>query len=413
MISFDIKNRTLFIVVIFFIGLPFCGQSQRTNYRPKDNKVLFVIGQDMGATGGFPYPNNDGYVNHFEEVPAGFTSYTSINQLEGLTEKVNYGSGDVCAQCYLDNAVYKNSVVVLGLYLVNQLTNITNGSLDANIEKLGNWIIATNRPVFVRIGYEFNSSWAGYNSAEYIAAFQYLTDFWEEMGVDNFNTVWQSDGYGTSTQLQAWYPGDDYVDWLGYSHFDGKGEGIIQLAKKHSKPVMIAEATPKIDLKDVDGATGIKDWFMPFFDYIEQNSGTIQAFCYINCNWEVQSMWTGKGWGDSRIQMNDQVKTFWLNKLSEPQYLKATENLFSELAGETVGIQQAIDNSCFIVKRSLYGLLVQAKTQGMISFQLYNLNGQLLRKGEIKDNSEFFPSASKQQLILKLTSDKTTQVFRF
>ncbi|MFA9390825.1 MAG: hypothetical protein ACERKD_13520 [Prolixibacteraceae bacterium] len=399
---FGITDSFYSILITLLCGTPVSGHSQRLSYRPPLEKVLVILGQDMGATGGFAYPDNDGYLDHFDQVPAGFTTYTSINRLEGLTEKTNYGSGNVCAQCYLDNEKYNNSVVVLGLYMVNQLAEITNGSLDANIKKLGTWISAANRPVFVRIGYEFNASWAGYKPSDYIAAFRYLTDYWEEMGVLNFNTVWQSDGYGSSAQLLAWYPGDNYVDWMAYSHFDGKGEGIIALAKTRSKPVMIAEATPRMDLKTTDGATAIQGWFEPFFNTIQQNKGVIQAFCYINTNWEAQSMWKGGGWGDSRIQVNPEVQEFWINELLMDHYQFASSQLFETLSPFGTHHKELAQASFKLVKKGAFYLLKSDDDEPAF-FVLYTTTGQKILEGKWPANTLFdFHLIDMQRYLLKL-----------
>ena len=95
-------------------------------FEPPEGKKLLILGQDMGAIGGFSAPNNDGYVDNIPLVPGGTTTYTSINNLEGLVSLVNYGSGDVCARCILQNETYSNSVLAIGLYMVGILDEINN-----------------------------------------------------------------------------------------------------------------------------------------------------------------------------------------------------------------------------------------------------------------------------------------------
>ncbi|MFK8113933.1 MAG: glycosyl hydrolase, partial [Rubripirellula sp.] len=86
--------------------------------------------------------------------------------------------------------------------------------------------------------------------AGFLASFKYVRKMYDEMGVDNVCYVWQSCGFMSSMEdLEAWYPGDEYVDWCGYSFFGNyKSAKMIPFARKHGKPVFIAEATPTVNV---------------------------------------------------------------------------------------------------------------------------------------------------------------------
>ena len=69
-----------------------------------------------------------------------------------------------------------------------------------------------------------------------------------EKGVTNFASVWQSATAPVSTYqnrpFQDWYPGDEYVDWLGLSYFiydKYVHTPFLDLARGHNKQVLIAE----------------------------------------------------------------------------------------------------------------------------------------------------------------------------
>ncbi|MBL7112494.1 MAG: hypothetical protein ISS19_11215 [Bacteroidales bacterium] len=132
--------------------------------------------------------------------------------------------------------------------------------------------------------------------------------------------------------ISRWYPGDEYVNWVGYSHFDGPdpGQSIRDFAEAHNKPVMIAEATPKVDLKTGSGISHWENWYQPLFEVI-YNNDRIKALAYINADWEIQPMWTGQGWGDSRVQVNDVVKSNWQNEIAKENWLLAGKELFDIL----------------------------------------------------------------------------------
>jgi hypothetical protein len=77
-------------------------------------------------------------------------------------------------------------------------------------------------------------------------------------------------------------------------------------AGRRHKPLMIAEATPR-RIGVTHGEESWRRWFAPCFEFIERND--VRAFYYINWDWESIPMFRGQGWGDTRIQMNEYVKS--------------------------------------------------------------------------------------------------------
>ncbi|MEL6534029.1 MAG: glycosyl hydrolase [Bacteroidota bacterium] len=291
---------------------------------------MLIIGQDLGAVGGLDaYP--DGYVDNNNQIPAGVTTYTDIPNLGGLASRVNYGAGDINAQAYLDDETFNNSAIIIGLYMVGNTAGIIGGFRNNVIRELGQWIKAADRPVFLRIGYEFDGPWNNYAPADYIAAYQQIVHIMDEEEVTNVAYVWQSAGINTAN-ISRWYPGDEYVNWVAYSFFDGgnPGQSIRDFAAQHNKPIMIAEATPRMDLKTVNADAAIRGWFAPLFTQIDGNE-RIKALAYINVNWDSQTMWQGQGWGDSRVEVNEGVQEYWLNRTQQAEWLKASPTLFEEL----------------------------------------------------------------------------------
>ena len=319
----------------------------RALFEPPADKRLLIIGQDLGAIGGFAAPNNDGYSNHFDLKPGGVTTYVSLPRLWGLTSKVNLWSGDVSAQGIVDNPLYAHSVLAIGLHIVDQEKKIAAGDEDDRVEMLARWIKAARRPVFLRIGYEFDGSWNHYDPPAYKEAFRRIVSIFRRLEVTNCAFVWQSctspvNGY-QKKDINDWYPGDDVVDWAGYSWFLSTPKQIeltdklLAFARAHGKPVMVCESAPQgYDLtkltkrslskgKDPQTKTPEKiwaEWYAPFFAYIEKNADVIKIIAYINVDWDSQLMWAWpyrQGyWGDSRIQANPDLKARWLETVSSP-----------------------------------------------------------------------------------------------
>jgi hypothetical protein len=228
--------------------------------------------------------------------------------------------------------------------MVNHEKSVAKGKLDYLINDLADWIKATKRPVFLRIGYEFDGwDWNHYNKKHYLKAWQRIHAILKAKQVDNVAFVWQSKGTGSNQKvLEEWYPGDDLVDWCAYSYFGQPDKEMIVFARKHKKPVFISEATPvrqidnlyfDSDLKKVKLEKTIwKDWFIPFFQTIQENSDVIKAFSYINSDWTSQPMWiTNATFNkvDSRIQVSPYVSQKWIEELKKSKYLKASDGLWN------------------------------------------------------------------------------------
>ena len=325
-------------------------------FTPPAGQTLLIVGQDLGAIAD--------YKAALGLEPGGVTTYTNISETEpsllnGLDAPADWGAGDVNALQNLE--ADPQAVLAIGLYIVDNsgtnLMHLIDGTHEAAIDRLGAFIQRAARPVFLRIGYEFDGPWNHYEPEPFIAAWRHIVDRLQAQGVTNFATVWQSATYkyGTYKDLpvEAWYPGDDYVDWMGTSHFifdQTVQNHFLDFARIHNKPVLIAEAAPQgYDLDELtysapdDGqnfapktAEEIWDeWYGPFFAFIHDNADVIRAVAYINTDWHSQAMWGPDGgngyWGDSRVQANDTIRERWLAEIGTPFWLHGTPDLFKML----------------------------------------------------------------------------------
>lgn len=321
-------------------------QKVLAKFEPDDGKCLFLIGQDLEAIGGMDNYKN-GYCDHFD-IPAGFTVYTNFSPNsesygyiqkgnDGIKSKANWGAGDNCAQCLLDDKDFKNSMIAIGLSMVNNEKEIASGHRDYLIRELAQWIKDSKHPVFLRIGYEFDGwAWNHYNRKHYLKAWKRIHTIFKEMEVNNIAFVWQSKGNGSGQDIfEKWYPGDDIVDWCGYSYFNAPDQEMLTFARKHRKPVFIAEATPVLQngtefldtrLSNPEIAiTAWEKWFVPFIETLNNNKDVIKAFSYINVNWSVQPMWINNPVFqkvDSRIQKSEYISEKWREEMIKPRYLK-------------------------------------------------------------------------------------------
>ncbi len=330
-------------------------------FEPKDGVLLFV-GQELEAVGGLE-KYNDGYLDHFDR-PAGWTTYSNINPgensfgrtqegLDGLWETHDWGDNDYNAILQHNDPDYKNMALAIGLQFVHHEEKVADGTHDAYIDKLGDFLISLGkRPVFLRIAYEFDGDpWNHYDRKSTIKAYRRIVDRLRAKGVNNTAYVWQSVGFiSGQEQLEGWYPGDDYVDWCGVSFFNRWKEiEMFEFARKKGKPVFIAEASPTISdyfgkLYGVTKETQLgnpvqaqeawEKWFVPFFDTIDENDDVVKAVHYINCHWDSHPMWFQNPTFskiDARLHLSDSISKRWRERTGTSKFIKSSPELYDML----------------------------------------------------------------------------------
>jgi|GEM_PF-707323 len=380
----------LSVSLIFSIHIAY-GQK----YLPPAGKTLLIIGQDLKSV-------YDYHASGFFPEPGGITSYMSLYDVAnpdayfpygGLGEHpdgspapdIDWGAGPLNTR----NAAlgYPNSALSIGLYMTEEffpggLTQIANGVYDTEINRLAKFLKDIDKPVFLRIGYEFDGNWnIGYaNSENFKNAYRHIVDVIRPQA-PNTMMVLQActspvddiiEGYHEN--IEDWYPGDDYVDYLGYSWFLSTPlqysltDEVLNLARTRHKPVMLCESAPQgYDLDALNyryintmlgGAPGSNpvsktpdqiwdEWFKPFFDYIHDNSDVVRIVSYINADWDSQAKWAppyNEGyWGDSRVEVNPDIRGKWLNEISSDFWLHGSDSLFALLSGEITLPETPVD----------------------------------------------------------------------
>ncbi|GAB2516517.1 glycoside hydrolase family 26 protein [Microbulbifer agarilyticus] len=360
-------------------------QESYSRYEPLDDKVLVVAGQTLAATRAYYQLAEKELVPR----PAGFTDYISYqvgNKYpkfapgypqsyqgnDGLLNATNWGGGEQCTDCLLHEPGYEEAVIAIGMYIGGPLgekgevctakdhcntARIANGDLDHLLRDFAGWLNQLGeRPVLLRIGYEFDGSWNGYDPQQYQAAFKYIRRFLEKQDVDNVAYVLQSFGYASYETMQNFYPEADqdgpYVDWIGYSYFTNTnatvGKQELRFARERGHKVFIAEVTPhtgdcakQIDV--VKAPAQAKQWIETFDQHVRENRDVVRAISYINARWndsEYSPMWSQQMdhncpgyFANSNARLNDNldVAEFWGEKMAAPMYLNGEANLYSKL----------------------------------------------------------------------------------
>jgi len=264
--------------------------------------------------------------------------YTDIQTLRGLDNPVDYGSGIEYADGVLDLFPPEDVGLQIGMWLngTDGCKDILSGALDENIDLLMKYLKDSKATkVFLRVGYEFDNPSFGYSDDpdSYVQAYQKIFKTCKNADWscrDKVKFVWHSWAAprAESVGLVDFYPGDDFVDWIGISIFQQffpwapwagqlhDLEEVLEFAMANDKPTMIAESTPfggiDLDAKlveefDLDDAWD--RWFQPTLDLIDKYD--IGMWSYINCDWESQPMWHNIGFGETRLSTNKLVMKKW------------------------------------------------------------------------------------------------------
>ncbi len=320
-------------------------QRSGIKYDPPAGKVLVFAGQDNESVGGNDR-FKDGYVDNIG-VPAGYTHYIGFNvgnvdgPMAGLNVESDWQAGPMCLKYYLDSPTLKQSIVHMSIAMVDTEADVAAGNYDTQIAEIVSFLQTySDRPFLVRIGYEFDGDWNHYDSTAYKQAFRRVVDHLRAAKVKNFATVFASSSCAVPYELwEAYYPGDDYVDWLGYSYwesFEGAKPGV-QFARDLKKPVFMAEIAPRGHFlgKD-DGEVVWNDWYVSLFKHIDEHADIVKAISYINANWDAQGMWHGQNWGDTRLEINTHIKEQWLKRMALPQFVNATDDPFKVIGFQKI-----------------------------------------------------------------------------
>jgi hypothetical protein len=310
-------------------------QSPRAKFEPPDGKTILVIGQAPNEINDYARKAGTG-------DPGGYMNYADLRDFDGRT-----ATREVEAE--LDGLVkrYPRSVGQIGISMVGELEAINRGQLDDNIRTLGEVLRRTNKPIFLRIGYEFDGPWNAYKPALYVSAFQRIVSILRGDSinnraispVNNVAFVWHSAAWNTfeSHPIGNWYPGDSYVDWIAVSWFawtdpeqnkaaEDSRATDLDFARQHAKPVMIAEAAPKKYFAP-ENPRSWDGWYSKVFQWIALNN--VKGFSYINQDWNAQAMFANGDWGNSRVQNGSpSVLHRWQAAVEDPRFLRASDDLF-------------------------------------------------------------------------------------
>jgi hypothetical protein len=217
------------------------------------------------------------------------------------------------------------------------LQSVLEGKYDAYIDSWIEGFKNLEEKVFLRLGHEMNGWWYPWSGAQnnkdtalYIAFYRYVADRFKSSGVTNVIWTWCILTMPNSYQWEEWnkqynyYPGDEYVDWIGingynwgsefndpdavvWNDFDEIFKATYEdvVARYPGYPIMIGEIS--CDAKNGDKA----QWVSDTYKNIKENYSSIKGIVWFNVNKE-------KDW---RVDSSEAVFEAFRNAIADKYYI--------------------------------------------------------------------------------------------
>jgi hypothetical protein len=213
------------------------------------------------------------------------------------------------------------------------LKAIAAGQWDDYFTEAAHTVKDFGSPVFISIDHEMNGTWYPYSqaypgskttAADYVAAWKRIVSIFHQSGAGNAAFVWSPnvpDVGGTS--YASYYPGDNFVDWVGISFYSGNSMSAMddiyrQLAPR--KPFFITEwATSPSKSQYNTLFPGDVEWVKQFFAALETRYPRVKAISWFN--WD-------NGDGDYRLTRVPAQAVAYKQDIAAPRYLSSPGDKF-------------------------------------------------------------------------------------
>jgi hypothetical protein len=203
------------------------------------------------------------------------------------------------------------------------LTDVVDGDYDAYIDEWAQAISQTQTTIFLRLGHEMNGNWYPWSGdpEAFKNAWRYVHDRMEVTnGVTNIAWAWTPNAQSIPDEswnaYHNYYPGDEYVDWVGASGYNAASKAtwdpkpscrsfddifsaiLYDMADRYDKPQMVPEFASACD----NGCDKVL-WITEAY-YHAQFYPRLRALVWFNV-----AKWEGEGaqrkWVDWRINCDD------------------------------------------------------------------------------------------------------------
>jgi mannan endo-1,4-beta-mannosidase len=149
---------------------------------------------------------------------------------------------------------------------------VADGQDDGYIRQFAEAIRAIRHPVVLDFGHEMNGDWSGFGypsvrPATFVAAYRHVYGVFQQVGAEDVTWVWAVDVLQAgATSPDPYFPGNEYVDWVGIDGYDWTGTltfqqrfdpTLAEVRRLSTKPVLISETSV---LPTANAARQVTSW---------------------------------------------------------------------------------------------------------------------------------------------------------
>jgi hypothetical protein len=182
------------------------------------------------------------------------------------------------------------------------LRDVIAGHYDAYLDASAQEVKAYGSRVYIRLDWEMNGTWSGWNPAQqpagttpatFVAFWRHVVARFRTDGATNVRWIWSPNVDDGHRSMAPFYPGSDVVDMVGldgYNKGDLSWAGFGQIfqpsyhevtAVAPGKPVMIAE-TASLEATPTEAGQGASKakWIRQLARYLTQRMPAVSALCW-------------------------------------------------------------------------------------------------------------------------------------
>lgn len=215
-----------------------------------------------------------------------------------------------------------------------RLKAIVDGEFDEYIRDWATGCATVGGPIMLRPMHEMNGNWYPWNGfvngntpSEFIAAWRRIHDIFVEEGATNVTWVWSVNDVSVpdiaGNQPDAYYPGDEYVDWIGMSgfnwgtarpgyrwtDFDEQYAKPVEYLKRFGKPIAICE------FGSVEVAGDKAAWIEDAYSKLRTDYPDVKAVVYYDNREEGP-----KGLQDWNIDSSPEALEAYVEAIGDPHF---------------------------------------------------------------------------------------------
>ncbi|MBW3637093.1 MAG: hypothetical protein KY445_11630 [Armatimonadetes bacterium] len=176
------------------------------------------------------------------------------------------------------------------------LKQIAGGGWDEYFKDAAAKVRDFKSPVFISIDHEMNGNWypysqaypnSGLTAADFVAAWRRIVTIFRQTGANNAAFVWSPNVPDVGgVPFSAYYPGDNYVDWIGVSFYSGNDVSAMDTIYRTyapKKPFFVTEwATAPEKSRFHPRYPGDTTWIRQFFAALETRYPRVKAISWFN-----------------------------------------------------------------------------------------------------------------------------------